>query len=117
MNRRNQGLCALLVIVLLAAFAPSATAADGGRYRLQVNGISCPFCAYGIEKKLGGMEGVQKVEVQLDEGAVIVHTRPGTKFTEQSARKAVEAAGFGLQGFEVLAPAAGSAPETGKESR
>jgi len=117
MSRSTPGLHVLLLAALLAAFVLPAAAAEGGRYRLQVNGLSCPFCAYGIEKKLGAMEGVQKVEVQLDEGAVIVHTRAGTELTEEAARKAVEAAGFGLQGFEVLAPAEASAPETGRESR
>jgi len=108
MNRGIRGLCAFLVAALLAALALPAAADAGSRYRLQVNGISCPFCAYGIEKKLGAREGVESVEVRLDEGAVIVRTRPGVELTEERARKAVEAAGFGLQGFEVLEPAAPS---------
>lgn len=96
---------ALLLPMLLAV--PSPVAAEGGeegRYRLRVNGLACPFCAYGIEKKLGGLEGVRSVEVSLDEGAVIVRTRPGTALTEERARRAVEDAGFGLQGFQVLTP-------------
>ena len=35
---------------------------------LQVNGMSCPFCAFGIEKKLRSVDGVQEVDVLLDEG-------------------------------------------------
>jgi len=117
MNRTTQGLRALLVAALLTALAWPATADAGGRYRLQVNGISCPFCAYGIEKKLGAIQGVEKVEVQLDEGAVIVQTRRGTELTEESARKAVEAAGFGLQGFEVMEAAEGPASPSEEEPR
>jgi len=106
---------ALLLPIFLAAPSPAAAGdADGGRYRLRVNGLSCPFCAYGIEKKVGGLNGVRSVEVRLDEGAVIVGTRAGTALTEERARRAVEAAGFGLQGFQVLEPPAkaGSDPPT-----
>lgn len=108
MLRPDRRLSMLFVATLLLGLVLPATAETGGRYRLQVNGISCPFCSYGIEKKLGAMEGVEEVTVLLDEGAVIVHTRPGTELTETSARKAVEDAGFGLQGFEEMAPAADS---------
>mgnify|MGYP005853382951 CR=1 FL=1 len=101
--------CLALLASFAAAPAPANEAGDGGRYRLQVNGLACPFCAYGIEKKLGGLEGVCSVEVRLDEGSVIVTTRPGATLTEARAREAVEAAGFGLQGFGVLEePATGT---------
>lgn len=82
--------------------------------RLRVNGISCPFCAYGIEKKLGGLESVASVEVRLDEGVVIVRTHPGTTLTEEQARAAVEAAGFRLEGFVVLSPTE-PGPDTGEK--
>jgi len=107
----------LVLGIFLGTWAGFALAADaeGGRYRLRVNGISCPFCAYGIEKKLGALDGVETVEIRLDEGAVIVRTRPTAELTEKRARKAVEAAGFGLQRFEVLAPATGPAREIEKD--
>lgn len=97
----------LLLGIFLGTWAglALATEAEGGRYRLRVNGISCPFCAYGVEKKLGALDGVETVAIRLDEGAVIVRTRPGAELTEKRARGALKAAGFGLQGFEVLAPA------------
>jgi len=118
MNGRTGALREMvLAAAVLATLTLPAAAAEGGRYRLRVNGLSCPFCAYGIEKKLGALEGVESVEVRLDEGAVIVRTRPGAELTEARARKAVEAAGFGLQGFEVLAPAERPMSQTGEERR
>ena len=29
-------------------------------YQLHVDGLACPFCAYGLEKKLGAVPGVQE---------------------------------------------------------
>lgn len=76
--------------------------AAGTSYRLQVDGLACPFCAYGIEKKLGALDGVEKVETQIREGAVIVTMEEGARLDQATAEQAVEAAGFTLGGFEAI---------------
>ena len=35
---------------------------------VKVDGLSCPFCAYGLEKKLKKVEGVEKLEIKVDQG-------------------------------------------------
>lgn len=61
------------LLVLLAAASP----AWAEEYRVHVNGLSCPFCAYGIEKKLGQIKGVEKVETDIAAGSVTVTTDEG----------------------------------------
>jgi mercuric ion binding protein len=85
-----------MALVWTAAGAWAAVAS----YRLQVDGLACPFCAYGIEKKLTALEGVDKVETHIREGAVIVTMADGAALDEATAKRAVEAAGFTLNGFE-----------------
>lgn len=92
----------LIVGILSAAWAAAAFA--GPSYRLHVTGLACPFCAYGIEKKLSAIEGVERVETHIKEGAVIVTMRDGATLDEAAARKAVQAAGFTLEGFDVADP-------------
>ena len=52
--------------VLFAAlvFSVAALAADK-HYVLGVDGLACPFCAYGIEKRLNKVDGVTGVEVDV----------------------------------------------------
>lgn len=69
-------------------------------YRLHVDGLACPFCAYGIEKKLGALEGVQGLETNIKDGTVNVTMKDGAALDEPSARQAVKAAGFSLRKFE-----------------
>ncbi len=69
-------------------------------YQLRVDGLSCPFCAYGIEKKLGAIEGVQSVETNLKDGVVIVTMQDGATLDEAMAKKAVKEAGFSLRKLE-----------------
>lgn len=95
-----------LSIALLAAGAWAARPA----YRLHVDGLACPFCAYGIEKKLGALEGVQGVETHIKDGTVIVTMRDGVRLDEAAAEQAVRAAGFSLRKFEPVPAAERGAP-------
>lgn len=87
---------ALLVPLLI--FAGTALA-DEVQYRLQVKGLACPFCAYGIEKQLHKVASVSAVDTHIKDGAVIVTMEDGATLDESTARKAVKAAGFTLGSF------------------
>ncbi len=56
---------------------------------LRVNGLSCPFCAFGIEKKLLDVDGVQGVEVFLDAGRIALRFEPDNDATVSDLERAV----------------------------
>ena len=97
------------VAVAIALFggAMSATAQEQV-YALTVDGLACPFCAYGIEKELTGLDGVQKVEVDIDKGVVVVTAAKGTTISEDALKQAVDNAGFSLRKVEGPAPKIGA---------
>lgn len=68
---------------------------------LQVNGLSCPFCAFGIEKKLLDVDGVTSVDVRLDEGRLQLRLEPGNSATTEALEAAVEKAGFELASLAI----------------
>ena len=41
-------------------------------YSIRVDGLACPYCAYGIEKKLNQINGVKFIDMNLDKGLVTV---------------------------------------------
>ena len=92
----------VFVAVFASAVWAGAVAAQGARpiYTLQADGLACPFCANGIEKQLGAIEGVEAVETDIKSGTVIVTMQDGATLDETTARKAVEAAGFTLRAFK-----------------
>ncbi len=63
---------------------------------LRVNGLSCPFCAFGIEKKLLDVAGVQGVEVFLDDGRIALRFEPDNDATVSDLENAIKKAGFAL---------------------
>lgn len=68
---------------------------------LQVNGLTCPFCAFGIEKKLFDVDGVTHVDVRLDEGRLELRLALGNSATTAALEAAVEKAGFELAGLAI----------------
>lgn len=87
------------VILALTLLTPGTAWADAF-YTMQVNGLACPFCAYGVEKKLSQVEGVKATYIDINNGRVEVRVTDTTHFTDEQMKKLLNAAGFTLQGME-----------------
>ncbi len=88
------------LVLGLMLFAATVALADSHVYKLYVDGLACPFCAYGVEKKVGGLDGVEKVEIEIEDGLVAVTLADGATLDEATAKQAVDEAGFTLRKFE-----------------
>jgi len=80
------------------ALALWAQAALAGEYVMRVDGLACPFCAYGVEKKLKRLEGVKGVDVDLDRGLVTVEVENGVILPDERLRELFRDAGFTYRG-------------------
>lgn len=86
-----------LILVIITSFVMMGGLASSAfstilKADIGVNGLACPFCAYGLEKKLEAL-GVKSLEIKMDEGKALV------EFSNQSVsvkkiEKAVKNAGF-----------------------
>lgn len=61
---------------------------------ISVKGMTCPFCVYGIEKKLSKLPGVAKVQVSLEAKKVRVVMQTGHAPDEASVRQVIIDSGF-----------------------
>ncbi len=89
----------VIAAMLFSMIWSAATLAASSEYRMRVDGLACPFCAYGIEKKLSSIEGVDDTQVNIKTGEVIVIMAEGVPLAEDLARKKVKDAGFTLRAF------------------
>ncbi len=87
-------------ILALTALGATSAFADSHVYKLYVDGLACPFCAYGVEKQVGGLDNVKSVDIFIDEEIVAVTMTSNAVLDEAAARKAVSDAGFTLRKFE-----------------
>ena len=74
----------------------------GASVRLKVNGMVCPFCAYGLEKRLQEIVSVDAVLIRISDGLVQIRTKEDQELTDEALRKAVKRSGFSLTGIQRL---------------
>lgn len=74
------------------------TAAEPQKIEMTVLGLSCPFCAYGLEKKLRKVEGLTDLEIRFKTGRVVLEVKEGSEVTDERIRELVKEAGFEIEG-------------------
>jgi len=79
----------MLAAPLTGVFAAEA---KGQTVSIAVDGLSCPFCAYGLEKNLKQVDGVESVRIDMKTGKATVALKQDVD--DQALRQAVKKAGF-----------------------
>lgn len=96
-SRFAAALPGLLLGLLLAIGLPaSAEQWPADAYVLQVDGLACPYCGYGVEKQFAKREGVQATDIDIEKGVVIVSVAQRTRFSDSELEQHVHDAGFEL---------------------
>ncbi len=95
-------------VFALALLLPVAAFAAPTQYQLRVDGLACPFCAYGIEKALNRTKGVAGIAIDINAGTVTVTMAECATLTEAKAGRIVKDAGFTLRAFEKVRTPAGN---------
>jgi len=112
------GMTGLLVAVLLVfgglhapAYAQDADAVediDAPDVTLFVDGMSCPFCQYGIERHLKRIDAVAEIAVDIQDARIDITLKDGTTLTEEEIQQAIDDAGFTLRDVKFADARAGT---------
>ena len=62
--------------------------------KIEIKGMACPFCAFGMEKELKQVAGVDKVEIELKKGLAYISTPLSQKPTMENLEKIITDSGF-----------------------
>jgi len=92
-----------VLLILFGLSLMQAVVAANTQYVMRVDGLACPYCAYGIEKKLKVIEGVKKIHVDLDKGLVTAEVSEGTTLGEEQMQQLFKDAGFTFRSMQVIA--------------
>jgi len=80
-----------LVALSFAAPAASARIVEAG---VAAKGMACPFCAYGVQKRLGNVTDVKDVTVDLKTNTARLDLAEGAFLDPEALARAVREAGF-----------------------
>lgn len=84
----------IIYIIAILLFSITAAFAQQRQVNVRVDGLSCPFCAYGLEKKFIKIDGVENLKIDVDKGILTFTEKEGETVSEEDIRKAVKQAGF-----------------------
>lgn len=88
----------IIILLLCIAFGADLQAQEQveltGKVKVEVDGLSCPFCAYGLEKRLKDLEGVTNIKIDVENAFAILTVREGVSLDEEIIRQKVKDAGF-----------------------
>jgi len=84
----------LLLLTIFTLLWNTAVFAAGTLYKIRVDGLACPYCAYGIEKKLNKLDGVKFLDMDLEKGVVTVRAFEGVTLSDEQMTQLFKDAGF-----------------------
>jgi len=61
---------------------------------VRVDGLSCAYCAYSLEKSLQKIDGVDKISINLKEGTATLTLKEGVSIKDEVIEKTVKDSGF-----------------------
>lgn len=105
-------LATLLLMAGVAKHAKAQPEIEKPDIRVGVDGLACPFCAYGIEKKLKKIDSIEKLYVNIENGTVDLKLKSEATLSEKSIKKAVSDAGFEVRSIEYVNEAVRPETET-----
>lgn len=86
-------------VILFAALAANA---QTDAFTLRVEGLGCPFCAYGLEKKFKDVKGIKALKIDIQTGKMTYTVPAADKMTLADADARVTKAGYTAKGISVV---------------
>ncbi len=71
--------------------------------KISVDGLACPFCAYGVEKKLKRVKGVGSMDIRMQEGTVTLTAEQGQSIDFAEVPGAIKDSGFSMRQMKLVA--------------
>jgi len=84
----------LIVVAILMAVPVLQAQKNYDQFEVQVDGLGCPFCAYGLEKKFKEFKGIKKVKIDIETGDFSFAYPSEKALTIQEVKQQVKKAGY-----------------------
>jgi len=95
-NSKRIGIAILILFFAQITFVSAQETSEEEKVyvKIEVNGMACPYCAFGMEKELKKVTGVDNVVIELEEGMIYISTPKSKKPEEKNLSLTIKNAGF-----------------------
>lgn len=92
----------LLFLIVLSVPFVFSTYAHAEELQFEVHGMACSFCAYGLEKKVKKMDGVESIQVNVQTGIATIKMKEGQTLDREKLREVVKDSGLKMEGEKLI---------------
>ncbi|MCR4319039.1 MAG: heavy-metal-associated domain-containing protein [Candidatus Brocadiaceae bacterium] len=92
--RKGLSLIQIAFVAITVFLTPSLAQAQIYSLSVVVEGMSCPFCVYGVEKRLTTVEGVKSVTISMNDGVATLIAKEERSVNINQVTPAVRDSGF-----------------------
>ena len=89
-------------IILFVILSTQFLIAQTDQFTLRVEGLGCPFCAYGLEKKFKKVKGIDQIKIDIQSGKMTYNVPAANAMKLTDADALVNKAGYTAKGISVL---------------
>ena len=83
-----------LICFALLLYSISAMATHEQVVEIELSGLTCSFCVYGLQKNLEKHSEVEKADISLKQNKTRIRLTPGAKVTIEELEEIIKDAGF-----------------------
>lgn len=91
----------LILITILSIMTAVTLNAQRDKITTQVDGLGCPYCAYGLEKKFKKVKGIKNVKIEIEEGIFTFTVPSDTELQVEEVSNRVDLAGYTAKFIEI----------------
>lgn len=84
----------LIIVAVLVLVTASAFGADETVLEIDIDGMTCPFCVYSLEKELGKLSEVKQVLISLKSNKARLILKEGAHIDSDTLREVVLETGY-----------------------
>ncbi len=84
----------LFIVAVLFFLTASALGADETVLEIDIDGMTCPFCVYSLEKELGKLSEVKQILISLKSNKARLTLKEGAHIDSDTLREVVLEAGY-----------------------
>lgn len=84
----------IFVMTTLLLLSYSVVAKHEQTVEIELSGLTCSFCVYGLKKNLEKHDDVEKADISLKNNKTRIHLKPGATVTEEELKEIIIDAGF-----------------------
>ncbi len=84
----------LFIVAVIFFLTASAFGADETVLEIDIDGMTCPFCVYSLEKELGKLSEVKQILISLKSNKARLILKEGAHIDSDTLREVVLEAGY-----------------------